>query len=202
MDQLLKITTIPMKYELKIESAHLEYGNSRAFLDVHRERGGLSMKSTMARLNIDTFEARASVVPTAFISVRDSARAGQEASEAAAARYAREGHMMVSSTNDGNTVLNQIFAGRLDMPAGDFRLAFLPSAAPQFHYQPGDLSMNYEIDRLKFDFRQQKGTFQFVPGSVEMDTLQRPSVEIEYIGEPVYIPPSSAPGYKPVDLKA
>jgi hypothetical protein len=37
---------------------------------------------------------------------------------------------------------------------------------------------------------------EFVPGSVEFIVNQRPRLEIEYTGEPIYFPRSAAPGYE------
>ena len=64
MEQLLKITTIPLEYQLKIQNARLEYSNSTASLDMDRTPGEFSIKSRPAKLNLDTYEARNSVVPT------------------------------------------------------------------------------------------------------------------------------------------
>ena len=44
---------------------------------------------------------------------------------------------------------------------------------------------------------------EFVPGSVELIVRDRPRVEIEYLGEPIYFPASASPNYKPpvLDVK-
>ena len=54
MEQLLKITTIPLEYQLKIQNARLEYSNSTASLDMDRTPGEFSIKSRPAKLNLDT----------------------------------------------------------------------------------------------------------------------------------------------------
>ena len=58
MEQLLKITTIPLEYQLKIQNARLEYSNSTASLDMDRTPGEFSIKSRPAKLNLDTYEAK------------------------------------------------------------------------------------------------------------------------------------------------
>ena len=55
---------------------------------------------------------------------------------------------------------------------------------------------------MNFDWQVQKGTFEFIPGDIEISISQMPDVRIEYIGEPLYVPPSAAPGYEPIDVKA
>ena len=73
MESLLKITTIPLEYELKIQNAKLEYKNPRPELDISRDKGGMYIKSQPTKLHIDSFDARNSVCPTTMESVRQSA---------------------------------------------------------------------------------------------------------------------------------
>ena len=45
---------------------------------------------------------------------------------------------------------------------------------------------------------------EFIPGSVEFIVHDRPRVEIEYIGDPLYVPPSANTNYEPppiLDIK-
>ena len=64
MEQLLKITTIPLEYQLKIENSRLEYKSSTANLEMSRTPGKLSIENRPAKLNLDPYEGRNSVVPT------------------------------------------------------------------------------------------------------------------------------------------
>lgn len=50
METLLKITTIPIEYELKIHRARLEYSSSKSELIANRIKGGLTIKK-IARSN-------------------------------------------------------------------------------------------------------------------------------------------------------
>ena len=58
MDQLIQITTVPIQYELKINNARLEYSRSKAELEIHKNDGGLSIKSRPVKLKLDSFQAR------------------------------------------------------------------------------------------------------------------------------------------------
>ena len=64
MKQLINITTVPIQYELKIQNARLQYKASTAEVEISRNKGGMRIKSRPVKLNIDSFEARNSVVPT------------------------------------------------------------------------------------------------------------------------------------------
>ncbi len=65
-----------------------------------------------------------------------------------------------------------------------------------------DMMAKYSVDRANFDMNIMFGLqdFEFVPASVEFTVSQRPEVRIEYIGTPIYVPPSTDPEY--VDIMA
>ena len=50
MNQLIKITTVPIQYELKINNARFERRNAQAELEISRNKGGLSIKSRLLNL--------------------------------------------------------------------------------------------------------------------------------------------------------
>lgn len=201
MEQLLKITTVPIQYELKINNARLEYSRSDAQLEITRKDGEFTMKSRPVKLNLDSYEARTSVVPTLKQSISDNAQKGREAVYSATAAYAQEGQLMLKA-KIGNDVLNEIFRQRTQLPTGDFKLAFIPDAPVNIEYQAPDLTIKYEMDKLNFDLKVEQGNFNFIPGDIQLSITQHPDVLIEYIGGPIYVPPSADPGYEPIDVRA
>ena len=77
MRPLIEIQTIPIEIQMKTTNAHLEYARGTAQMEVSRDRRGLQIRSQPIRVNIDTFEARSSIVPTTAQSIqqpRDSVR--------------------------------------------------------------------------------------------------------------------------------
>lgn len=201
MEQLLKITTVPLEYQLKINDSRLEYSSSQAELEILKDDGGLTIKSRPVKLNIDTFEARNSVVPTLRRSIAQTAQKGMEAAYKATAQMAQEGQLMLKA-DIGEDVLGQIFRQRAQLPTGDFQLGFIPSAPAEISYQKPDLTINYEMDKLQFDLKIAQGDFKFIPGDIEVSITQHPDVLIEYIGGPLYVPPSADPDYEPLDVRA
>lgn len=201
MEQLLKITTVPIQYELKVNNARLEYHSSKAELEISRNEGGLSIKSRPVKLNLDTFEARNSIVPTPTTSVSQQAQKGKEAAYSATAQFAQEGQLMLKA-KIGEDVLNSIFAQRNQMPSGDFNIGFIPTSSPEIEYQAPDLTINYEMDKLNFDLKIANGNFEFIPGNIEMVITQQPDIVIEYVGGPIYVPPSADPNHEPLDVRA
>ena len=201
MKPLIRITTVPISYELKINNARLERRSGTAEFNVTRDRGGLRIESNNIKLSLDTFEARNSVVPTAIRSIEQLAEKGRTAAYEATARYTNEGTILMDAKLDG-TALNQIFKNRAQLPTGEFALGFTPSARPEITWSEPNISIQYEMDKLNFEFKLSNGDFEFIPGSIEMNITQYPDVIIEYIGKPIYVPPSADPDYVEFSAKA
>lgn len=193
MEQLLEIKTIPIKYELKVNHASLEYQNSTAEVEISRDKGGMKIKSRPIKLHLDTYEARNSVVPTTKTMISQKAQQGKNVAYNATANYGREGRLLLNAkVGQGAEVLNQIFAERTAEPTGDFVLDFIPKTGPNIEWEEPEFNIEYQMDKLNFDTKVQKGDIQFIPGNIELSILQYPDIEIEYIGGPIYVPPSAA----------
>ena len=201
MNQLIRITTVPIQYELKVNNARLEYSRAKAELEISRNDGGLSIKSRPVKLHLDSSEARNSVVPTPTRNVAQTAQAGKEAAYSATAQLVQEGKLLLKA-DIGQDVIGQIMQQRTAPATGEFQLGFTPSAPVDIDYEAADLTINYEMDKLNFDLKVANGNFEFIPGNIEMSITQRPDVVIEYIGGPIYVPPSADPNYEPIDVRA
>lgn len=206
MEQLIKITTIPIQYELKVNDAKLERKSGTAEVEISRqEGGGLKMKSRPIQLQIDSFDAWNSISPSTKTSIAQAAQKGHSAALATSAQYASEGRQFLKSRiGEGKEAIDQMLAQRTARPTGNFQLGFTPSAKPEIDWVPPALSIEYEMDKLNFDLKKEQGQVEFIPGSVELVITQMPDVKIEYIGDPIYVPPSSAELFtgQNIDVKA
>ncbi|MDW2798111.1 DUF6470 family protein [Clostridium boliviensis] len=202
MEPLLQIKTIPLKYEMKIQKAELRYAKSKSEVLINKENGGLDINSKPIKSYIDTYEARSSITPTTMESVRQAAASGLEAASEAAATYTEEAALLLDAKVPNP--LDQIFRQRAQMPTGEFGLAFIPTTGPDLEWSAPDLNIKYQMDKLSFDIRAAKGDFEFIPGTIEFSITQMPDVEIEYIGKPMYVPPSAAKffDHAPIDVLA
>lgn len=198
---LLEIKTIPMSMEFKINKATYEIVNTNATFEVTRDKGGIQMTMKPAKLNIDTVEARYSAgIKSAMRSVEDEAQEGIQAAYEATARYAKEGNLKL----DINFMDNPIpeIAMRRFLSDVEFNIGFIPSTGPDITYEAGELSMNFEMDKLDFDWNIERPQIKFIPGSIEFIINEYPKVEINYVGTPIFVPPSSNPDYRAIDTRA
>lgn len=202
MKPLIEITTVPIQIEMKTTNARIEYARGTAEMEVKRdEGGGLSITSRNIRVNIDTFEARNSITPTLARKLEQDAEAGHQAAYEATAAYVNQGKMMME-TKWGEEVITQLaeqaMMKNVKLGVG---LDFIPKVGPEITWDPAEMNIRYEMDKLNFDWKINKGDFKFTPGDIEFTVTQRPEVVIKYVGGPIYVPPSADPNYEGVDVK-
>ena len=199
---LIEITSVPIKIEMQITDAKLEYSRGSVDMEITRDKGGMSIKSKPIRLNLDTFEARNSVVPTLANQIKSSAQAGRQAAYEATATYAQQGQLLLHA-KIGEEMVTQ-FA--MDAQNRDLKtnvgLQFLPTQGADISWDKAELNIRYEMDKVNFDWRNLQGSFEFTPGDIQIEVTQKPDVIIKYVGGPLYVPPSSDPNYTPIDEKA
>ncbi|MHC1724150.1 MAG: DUF6470 family protein [Aminipila sp.] len=197
MKQLIEIKTVPISIEYKTTPAQFKPEKTTAELEMHTDKGGLQIKSRPIKLNIDSFETRKSAGNgSVFDSVRSYAAAGREAAYQATARYGQEGNILM------NVELNdEAFQQIADLRLGNNEhttpnIRWIPDTPPDINWEPGDLTIQYEMDKINFDFKQQTTPLEFTPGDIEFVITQRPEVIITYVGGPLYVPPSADPNYE------
>lgn len=190
MEQLLNITSVPMKYELSVTNARVDYKPQKSQVVENRVEGDFQIQHRPAKLFLNTLDARNSVIPSTFTSIRQAAQRGMQSAQDASAQYAMEGKQLVNAL-PGDDILSQVFKQRAAMPTGEFQLGFIPTVGPEIQYQEADFQMQYQADKLQFDVRVANGNLEYVPGDISMNVTQWPDVVIEYIGKPMYVPPSS-----------
>ncbi len=197
MEPLIRITSVPIKVEMKSTGAKIERTSSTVELNISRtEGGGLRIESRPVKLNIDTFEARNSITPTTRRSIEQAAERGRIAAYEATAKLGREGQMFMDAKLSGGAALDRIFEMSMDIPSGDFTLSRIPTVPPKISWTDPDLRIEYDMEKLNFDWRIRQGDFEFIPGTIEFSITQRPDVVIEYIGSPIYVPRSADPNFE------
>ena len=198
---LIEITTVPVEIEMKVTDAHLEYHRGTAQMEVRRDQGGLQIKSKPIRVQLDTFEARNSITPTTIESIKRTAETSRQHVYNVVATMAREGNMMMEAQMDED-IIPEIIRQKTMPQLSHLGVEFLPSAPLEIRFTGGEMNIRYEMDKLNFDWRMQQTKFTFIPGDIEFSTTQNPDVIIKYVGDPLYVPPSSNPNYEPVNVMA
>lgn len=191
MQQLLRITTTPMKYELEVEHSKLEYKQTNPSASLETKQAKLSITSkTDTSVNIDTYEARKSL---GIMDSMDFARTNAEQSRQAITKKIgeyREIGNAISNIQDGVSIAD-IYRSKMTDSSYQLYTAFLPSGGAELTWNPAQLNMSFEPSDVSIDWNIEENSFNFIPGSVRMKITQMSSVNIEYIGGPLYFPPSA-----------
>ena len=196
MFPLIEITTVPIEIEMKVTDAKLEYARGVADLEIARNDGGLSIKSRPIRLNLDTFEARNSITPSVATSIEQNADKGTQAAYEATAAYARQGKLLLTAKIGQEMVTQFAKEAQFQNVKTNVGIEFLPTVGAELNWDAGDMQIRFEMDKLNFDWRMNKASFEFTPGDIQFSVTQQPSVQIKYVGGPLYVPPSSDPNYE------
>lgn len=200
MEQLLSIKTVPIQIEMKVNHAKLEYTRGTAELEINRDKGGLSIQSRPIRLNIDTFEARNALSPTPFRSIEQAADKGHRKVYDTMEMTGQQGQLLLKA-QIGEELITK-FARESTYIDMDTARNWQPPIGPEISWDAAEMSIRYEMDKLGFDWKMNEGNYQFTPGNIEFSVAQQPDVVIEYIGGPIYVPPSADPDYEPIDVNA
>jgi hypothetical protein len=154
------------------------------------------MEATPARLNIDTYSARSSVGLGGMNSadlIRDEAQRGIRLAYQATARIVDDGNALARGSTPSDVALQHQRAGQTIQTI----MEFIPKSGADLSYDKGALNIHYELSAVDFDWEHLEATrLIFNPGRIEISVAQHPKVVIEYVGEPIYVPPSANPNYE------
>lgn len=195
---LLQITTIPISIEIKITNAKLDFPDERQpKVNITTTNGQFVMKAEPLKLNIDTYEARKSLGPGNMTSGDLMAQKAQEGFSLAfqgTARVASEGNQLARGMTASEIAIQRARAGA----TYETIMEFLPKEGADITFDAGKLSIDYQLGDQEIDWDvMSRMPMEFIPGSVELIVRDRPRVEIEYIGDPIYVPASANPNYEP-----
>jgi len=194
VEQLLRINSTPIDVEITINNARLS--NQKQTLpkvDISRQSGGLKIEAEPIKINIDTFEMRKSIgLKSNATLIEDFANEGMKISYQAIARIADEGDSLADP--QGMTPA-QIAASKMSRSI-ETVMAFLPKDGPDISWDGGKLNIHYQMDKINMDWDTNSHvSFEFIPGKVEFNIKQKPMIDIEYIGGPIYVPQSANPKF-------
>lgn len=202
MEQLLNINSIPISVEIVMNNAQLKCNHELPKVELSRQSGGLTMKADPIKINVDSFKTRQSIgLKSNDTLIKDYANEGIKVAYKAIARIVDEGNSLADPK--GMTPA-EIAATKLNRTI-ETVMAFLPEDGPDISWDGGTLNIKYQMDKInaKWDTNVENN-FEFIPGKIEFEIKQKPSVDIEYIGGPIYVPPSANPNYsgQEIDIQA
>lgn len=193
--QLINITSTPIDYKINIEPARLEMrqaDNARQKMNV--EPSELNIRSRNIEVRLDSTRMRASLNQrnTTDFAMYYGSQGMQRIYENIGERV--QFGNQISQVQDGVSIGQVVQQKMLEQPT--LYTTFIPSAGVDTSWQPAELDLDYQPTKLEFDWQTMKNSMEYVPGKYQMEILQYPKIEIEYLGTPHYVPPSADPNYE------
>lgn len=195
MSQLLSISSVPINIEVNITRAELKVNQTAPRAHINQGPGTMQIEAEPIKVQIDNTAARESLgygYKNIDTFAKDEAQKGMKVAYQAVANIVQEGNAMADFEATPSSLAASKAARTLETV-----MEFLPKESPDISWQGNTLNINYKAEALNIDWdTNMRPQMEFVPGSIEFIVNQRPKLEIEYVGEPIYFPRSAAPGYE------
>lgn len=196
MMNVLKITSTPIKLSMTSQRARLEAQLPTPHVNMEQTPGSIQMHSQNIKVNLDTYELRQNLghrTNQDFLTYQ--AEKGKAAAQEATARYVQVGNQM-AQIQKGASIPDIIYMQMSSQMQPHTSVDAVPLPAPDINWTPGKLDMKYTPSSIEFEADLRNAMTNYVPGELSINVEQYPKVEIEYMGEPMYVPPSAKPGYE------
>ena len=199
---LLSITSVPIKVEINITKG--EFTNPKVNnpdkqlkMNIQTDKGELKIHSELPKIKIDTYGARSSLGYGNYNNadfIKRNAQDGISIAYQGTAKIVNEGDQLVRGVSPAEIAAQNNKAGQTIQTIMDF----LPKEGADVTFEDGVLNINYDMGDVNIDWENAAAVpFEFIPGKVEFNITQMPRIEIEYLGDPIYVPPQSNPNYVP-----
>lgn len=201
-NNLLSITSIPIKVEINIRRGELSNPkinnpDKALKMNIKTDQGELKIHSEPPKIKIDTYAARSSLGYGHYNNsdfVKKNANDGMTIAYQGTAKIVNEGDQLVRGVSPAEIAAQNNKAGQTIQTMMDF----LPKEGADVTFDDGVLNINFDAGDVNIDWENAGVVpLEFIPGKVEFNVTQMPRVEIEYLGDPIYVPPQSDPNYVP-----
>lgn len=162
------------------------------------QRGGFKFETVPTRINIDSYAARSSMgMGNLNMSdfYKEEAQRGWQLTREGVAKMVDDGNALGRGSTPVEIAVKNHRAGFSIQTIVDF----IPKHKTDISWQEGSITRDYQMDNINIDWEHlQAERLIFNPGRVEVLVDQYPNVEIEFVGDPIYVPPSANPNYVPL----
>ena len=226
MDPLIQITTIPIEIEMTTKRATLEYVKGRGTAELEISSSGDGGTSITSRsMKVDRFESRndndwaqysGNQFPKnmrfGYQVTGVSARQGElvlnaKVEQEFASQFPPAPSDDAAENGFGGMTAWQPMIPLQTNPAGNMtapETEFVQQDRPLLDMNDADLQIRLAMDgwdKVKLGIQDLPSqSFKYTPGSIEFTVITQPQTVIEYIGGPIYVPPSSDPNYNKEQL--
>ncbi len=190
---LLEITNTPARYEYEVMRAKLQISQEKPKVDRKVSRATLNMKRQAGRFEMNTVRRRSDMGQKEILDRAGyEADRGRQAATEAIGNYVELGNQTVNQ-HKGANIPDALWSQAVQHSKGD--LVLMPLSPIEIQYIPASLATNYVPGEMSANWNVGRARLDFVPGSFSVNITQYASVNIEYTGGFIYVPPSADPNF-------
>ncbi|MCM3443755.1 DUF6470 family protein [Metabacillus halosaccharovorans] len=179
-----------MQIQMKSSSAVLAIEKSpsklniqqpQAQMDIQQPKPRIEMNKTLPALTIDQTEAWADMnLKGIFRLISEFATEGNQAWMQYLAKTASEGNELMKIENGFGAIASQAKRNG-QLPKHEFGLGFIPSPfSVKLNYQPGDVQIQFQPQKLISNITPQKPMIHYQPGSITYHLEQKNSLQFDF----------------------
>lgn len=177
----IQIQTTQAKLGLTIQQPNQKIQQQQAEMKIQQPAAELSIRTTEGKLYQDASQARRDIgMISSMEMTKNYAEKGKQAALAGVARRAREGDQLMSIEKGGNAIYSIIDSktGPKNTKVG---LKFIPSGdSVKNTYTPATVDIKIQKNDPKIDVQINKPIHNYTPGNVNIDLIQKPSIQIDW----------------------
>lgn len=196
--QLIKIKTIPIKYNIKTENAKLVLPQMEpAELDMDYTPLKIDTETTSVKLRMDSSNMRRSMGMKTIADIhREMPAKTQQTANEVTAKYVSLGNQMANGHSNGITVAELMRNNMMQRPNIETTIGAIPTEKVDISWEPATIKHEVQRSDVTTNWKKAAQEMEFVPSSYSLEVEEFARVEIEYLNGFQYVPPSSDPDYK------
>jgi hypothetical protein len=193
--QLIKITSVPIKYTINTQDAKLTAPQIEpAELKLDTTPLKIDLDTEPVKLRIDSSEMRKSMGMKSIADWSREAPANtQRTTNEVTAEYVNMGNRMAKP---GMTIAQLMHEKSLSNLTIETAIGTIPKVRSETSWDPASVKTDVRRSSVETDWKVAAQEMEFIPSSVRLEIERFADVEIEYIGGFNYVPPSSDPDYE------
>lgn len=178
----IQIQTTDAKIGLDIQNPVQQIEQPSADMQIRQPAAELSIQTTKSQLQIDQTQVRADLgFYSSLDLVSNAAQKGEQDILEGIARRAREGRQLGDIRKGQNAIADIAATKNERMQQKSLGIRFIPSfGAVKLDYIPGDVEIDVQPKKPEIDVMIRKPVHNYTPGKVNVELLQKPSIEIDW----------------------
>lgn len=196
--QLLKIKTVPIKYNITTKNASLVVPEIEpADLKLNTTPLKIDNQTRSIQMRMDSSDMRRSMgMKTIADVMREAPAKTQQTANRVTSEYVQIGNRMANGAHNGLTVAQIMRDKSFENTTIESTIGSIPTERIDLSWEPATVKHKVRRSEVDTDWKTAAQEMEFVPSSYSLEVEQYADVIIEYIGGHQYVPPSSDPNYE------